>query len=310
MSGRPPTVDVGLTDQPDPLVVGEAVALSPRVRRVLAPNPSVMTGPGTNTYLVGTDEVTVIDPGPDDPEHIEALVAAGGGRITRIVCTHTHIDHWPGAPGLAARTGAQILAFDSRDGLEVTGTLGEGDEIVTGEYTLEVLHTPGHASNHLCLLLAEENLLFSGDHIMQGVTVVIVPPDGDMGAYMASLHRLADLRPRLEAIAPAHGHRIDDPAAVIRAYLDHRSAREQIVADALVGQAGAVTVDALVPVVYADVDEALYPVARLSLWAHLRKLVDDHRVWTTGERDDIDTVRWWADQAPVGSESADDSGHR
>src|SRR5699024_5431768 len=118
------------------------------------------------------------------------------------------IDHWPGAPVLAARTGAEVLAFGSRDGLEVTGTLADGDDIVTDEYTLHLLHTPGHASNHLCVLLGDENLLFTGDHIMQGVTVVIAPPDGDMGDYLASLRRLANLRPRLAAIAPAHGHLI------------------------------------------------------------------------------------------------------
>lgn len=294
MSGRPPGVDVGTTGTPAELVPGEPVRLSPLVRRILAPNPSVMTGPGTNTYLIGTDEVTVIDPGPDEPDHIEAILAAGAGRIRRIICTHTHIDHWPAAPTLAARTGAELLAFGSRDGLEVTGTLGDGDEIVTDGATLRLVHTPGHASNHLCVLLVDEQMLFSGDHIMQGVTVVIAPPDGDMSAYVASLHRLAALDPPLASIAPAHGHLIDDPAAVITAYLDHRGAREQIVAAALADTTGQVTVDELVPAVYADVDPALYPVARLSLWAHLRKLVDDDRARVVGDRDLIDTARWSA----------------
>jgi glyoxylase-like metal-dependent hydrolase (beta-lactamase superfamily II) len=297
VTGAPRSVDVVDAAGDAPLVVGEPARLSPLVRRVLAPNPSVMTGPGTNTYLVGSDEVTVIDPGPDDAANVDAIVTAGttgGGRITRVVCTHTHVDHWPGAVDLAERTGAAILAFGSRDGLEVTGTLGDGDEIVTDSYTLRMLHTPGHASNHLCVLLVDEDLLFTGDHIMQGVTVVIAAPDGDMSAYMASLDRLATLEPPLARIAPAHGHVIDDPAAVIAAYVAHRTGREQLVAAALADVAGTATVDDLVPVVYADVDAALYPVARLSLWAHLRKLDDDGRA-TVDDRDAIDTGRW----APV-----------
>lgn len=295
MTATPPSVDVGGTADGDLLVVGEPAVVSPLVRRILAPNPSVMTGPGTNTYLVGTDEVTVIDPGPDDPSHIEAILAAGAGgdgRITRIVCTHTHVDHWPAADAVAAATGAEVLAFGSRDGLQVTGILADGDEIVTPEYTLRMIHTPGHAANHLCVLLADENLLFSGDHLMQGVTVVIVPPDGDMGAYMASLRRLRAWDPPLEHIAPAHGHVLDDPAALIDAYLAHRGARERLVADALDAARGPVTVDGLVPAAYADVDAALHPVARLSLWAHLRKLVDDGAATVQGDRDDIDAARW------------------
>lgn len=280
-----------------PLVVGEPVAVSPRVRRLLAPNPSVMTGPGTNTYLIGTDDVTVIDPGPADDSHVAAIIAAAeadGGRLARIVCTHTHSDHWPATDELARRTGAEVLAYASRDGLEVTGTLADGDGIEAGDHTLRLLHTPGHASNHLCVLLTEEHLLFTGDHIMQGVTVVIAPPDGDMGAYMASLARISSLDPPLARIAPAHGYVLDDPAAVIAAYVAHRTAREELVAEALAGVTGTATVDDLVPVVYADVDEALYPVARLSLWAHLRKLVDDGRA-TVDDRDALDTGHW----APV-----------
>lgn len=295
MTTRPPSVDVVAATGHDPLLVGEPVRLSPLVRRILAPNPSVMTGPGTNTYLVGDAEVTVIDPGPDDPTHIEAIVAAGtggGGRITRIVCTHTHVDHWPGAVPLAAATGAEVLAFGSRDGLEVTGSLTDGDEIVTDAYTLRMLHTPGHAANHLCVLLPQERLLFTGDHIMQGVTVVIVPPDGDMGAYLASLGRLAALEPALARIAPAHGHVLDDPVAVIEAYVAHRLAREALVAATLADAEVPATVDDLVPEVYADVDAALFPIARLSLWAHLRKLVDDGLAQVIGDRDAIDTARW------------------
>lgn len=289
-----------LTEDPaaahlDDLITGLPVRLSPLVRRVLAPNPGPMTGQGTNTYLIGTDDITVLDPGPADPGHIEAVIGAGAGRIRRIVCTHTHIDHWPAADEVARRTGADVLAFTGRDGLAVTGTLADGDAVHINEYELRALHTPGHASNHLCFLLVDEALLFSGDHVMQGSTVVISPPDGDMAHYLDSLARLRSLVPPLRTIAPAHGHLLHDPATVLDAYRAHRLGREAIVADVLSGATGVgadgVTVDDLVPRVYADVHEALYPVARRSLWAHLRKLVDDGRA-TVDDPDDVDAARW------------------
>lgn len=294
----PPTEDPTST-HPDELTTGVPVQLSPLVRRLLAPNPGPMTGQGTNTYLIGTDDVTVLDPGPADPGHIEAILDAGAGRIRRIVCTHTHIDHWPAADEVARRTGADVFAFGGRDGLSVTGTLADGDAVSSDEYTLRALHTPGHASNHLCFLLVDEALLFSGDHVMQGSTVVISPPDGDMGHYLDSLMRLRALDPPLRTIAPAHGFLLHDPAAVLDAYRAHRLAREAIVADALIvategemdGAMSGATVDDLVPRVYADVHEALYPVARRSLWAHLRKLVADGRA-TVDHPDDIDAARW------------------
>ena len=276
----------------DELITGRSIRVTPLVRRILAPNPSPMTGPGTNTYLVGDADVTVIDPGPDDAAHVAAILDAAGSHLTRILCTHTHIDHWPAAVEIAARTGAEILAFGSRDGLEVTRTLSDGAIVSTAEYRIQAVHTPGHASNHLCYLLCDEALLFSGDHIMQGSTVVISPPDGDMGAYLASLDLLQTLDPPLRTIAPAHGHLLHDPDAIIDGYRAHRFGREQIIADALdaVGEGG-VTVDGLVPVVYADVHEALHPVARRSLWAHLRKLVDDGRA-TVDDPNDIDNAIW------------------
>lgn len=290
----PPTEDAA-TAHDDELETGRVTRLSPLVRRILAPNPGPMTGAGTNTYLIGDNDVTVVDPGPDDPAHIDAICEAGAGAITRIVCTHTHIDHWPAAVEVARRTGARVLAFAGRDGLSVDDTLADGDRLETDDYVLEAIHTPGHASNHLCFLLVDEALLFSGDHVMQGSTVVISPPDGDMSAYLASLARLRALDPPLRSIAPAHGHLVRDPAAVLDGYVAHRLGREQIVADAL-AQLGAanpdgVTVDDLVPVVYADVHEALYPVARRSLWAHLRKLAGDGRA-TVDDADDIDAGHW------------------
>ena len=151
-------------------------------------------------------------PGPDDATHLDAIAGCGGDAIRWIVCTHTHPDHSPGAAGLKERTGAEVLAFDARDDLVIDRALGDGDGIEATEFRLTAIHTPGHASNHLCFQLEEERLLFSGDHIMGESTVVISPPDGDMAAYLASLERLRALRPPLRAIAPAHGHLIERPA--------------------------------------------------------------------------------------------------
>ena len=257
------------------LIPGVPRALSPLVRRILAPNPNVMTGPGTNTYLVGIDEVAVIDPGPDDEGHLEAILGCGGDRIRWVLCTHTHHDHSELAPKLAKRTGAEVLAYDSRDGLEVTSRLGDGDRLDGTEFRLTALHTPGHASNHLCFLLEQEATLFSGDHVMQGSTVVIAPPDGDMAAYFASLERVRKVR--IRTMLPGHGDVIEDPRAAIDEYVVHRKAREAAVAAAL-ESAGSATVDELVTAVYTDVPEDRHPIARWSVWAHLRKLADEGRV--------------------------------
>jgi glyoxylase-like metal-dependent hydrolase (beta-lactamase superfamily II) len=236
----------------------------------------MMTGPGTNTYLVGQDEVAVIDPGPDDAAHLDAIAAAGGGRIRWILCTHTHGDHSPGAAGLKERTGAEVLAFEDRDGLVCDRHLADGDAVEGTEFTLRAIHTPGHAANHLCFLLERDRLLFTGDHVMDGSTVVITPPDGDMAAYLDSLRRLRAWTPAIRTIAPAHGHLIEDPAAKLDDYLTHREAREAQVLEALVGagDGGADTAE-LVARIYTEVPEILWPVARFSVWAHLRKLGDE-----------------------------------
>jgi glyoxylase-like metal-dependent hydrolase (beta-lactamase superfamily II) len=273
---------------PKPLVPGVASALSPLVRRILAPNPGMMTGPGTNCYLVGIDEIAVIDPGPDDESHLDAIVGCGGDRIRWILATHTHIDHWPATTALAERTGAEVLGFGEKDGFRPDRTLADGDTVEATEFRLQAVHTPGHASNHLCYLLEEERLLFSGDHVMQGSTVVINPPDGDMAAYLASLDRLREWRPRLRSIAPGHGHLIDDPKAVLDEYVSHRLDRERQVADALAA-AGTATTEQLVEAIYTDVDPVLHPVARRSVWAHLRKLGDEGRA-TSADPDDPDAA--------------------
>jgi glyoxylase-like metal-dependent hydrolase (beta-lactamase superfamily II) len=273
-------------DAPKPIVYGVASALSPMVRRIVARNPGMMTGPGTNTYLVGIDEIAVIDPGPDDAEHLDAIAGCGGDRIRWILLTHTHEDHSPGAIGLKKRTGAEILAFDAGGGkgkVRLDGTLADGSVIEATEFHLTALHTPGHASNHLCYLLNEERTLFTGDHIMQGSTVVIRPPDGDMAAYLASLERLKQIRPRLRAIAPGHGHLITDPVAVVDEYIDHRLARERQVLAALDAR-GTATITDLVEEIYVDVPTELHRIARYSVWAHLRKLADEGQV----KGDDLD----------------------
>jgi len=266
------------------------VALSERVVRLTAPNPGMMTGPGTNSYLVGgpgtgTTGLVVVDPGPDDEGHVRALADLGEGRIRWIVVTHTHPDHSPGAAPLAALTGAEVLGFGARDGFEPDRAVSDGFTLAGDGFSLRALHTPGHASNHLCWLLAEERMLFSGDHVMGGSTVVISPPDGDMARYLDSLRRLLVLEPPLATIAPGHGPLLVDPAATVDDVIAHRLEREAGVVGAL-RRAGRATVDELLPDVYADVRHELLPVARFSLWAHLRKLVDDGRARST-DPDDI-----------------------
>jgi glyoxylase-like metal-dependent hydrolase (beta-lactamase superfamily II) len=280
------TDDTTAVEGPKPIVYGVAGALSPMVRRIVADNPGMMTGPGTNTYLVGIDEIAVIDPGPDDSAHLDAIAGCGGDRIRWILLTHTHEDHSPGATGLKKRTGAEILGFGPGEGrgkVRLDGTLGDGAVIEATEFHLTALHTPGHASNHLCYLLNEERTLFTGDHIMQGSTVVISPPDGDMATYLDSLERLKTIRPRLKAIAPGHGHLIDDPLAVIDATIAHRLAREVQVLD-VVRERGPATITDLVEQIYADVVPELHPMARRTVWAHLRKLADEGVV----KGDDLD----------------------
>lgn len=274
-------------------VPGRPVALSALVVRATAPNPGMMTGPGTNTYLVGTTALAVVDPGPDAAGHLDALAELGAGRIRWIVVTHTHPDHAPGAAGLADRTGAEVLGFCARDDFVPTCEVGEGYELRGPGFVLRALHTPGHASNHLCWLLVDEGMLFSGDHVMSGSTVVIAPPDGDMVQYLASVRRLVVLDPPLATIAPGHGSLITEPVAALEDIIDHRLTREKAVTRALTG-AGRATVDELLPTVYADVREELLPVARKSLWAHLRKL-DDEGSACSEDRTDIEAP--WASTA-------------
>lgn len=258
------------------MTAADTLGLSALVTRITAPNASPMTGAGTNTYLVGTDEVAVIDPGPDDPRHSADIAeAAGRARVRWILLTHTHVDHAPGARRLARQTRAQILAFATagRDHAP-DRTIGDGESVTGSGFTLEAIHTPGHASDHLCFFLKEERALFSGDLIMSGSTVVIAPPDGDMAAYLRSLDRVKQLNP--SRIYPGHGEAIDSPQAAIEEYIRHRLMREQQVLDAL--RSGARRIPDLVSRIYAEVPRSLHPMASLSVYAHLLKLRDEGKV--------------------------------
>ena len=279
--------DVHATLQP-----GRVVVLSERVLRITAPNPGPMTGPGTNTYLVGGGPGagwTAIDPGPVSAPHLQALLAAvaeRGGRLERILVTHTHRDHSPGAAALAAVTGAPVWGriADHPEWQDASFRPAHvpthGDRIAVGEAaTLRVCHTPGHASNHLCYLLEEERLLFTGDHVMQGRTVVINPPDGDMAVYLRSLNEL--LHEPLDWLAPGHGFLVAQPHAVLRALIAHRLKREAKVLAALRSH-GPVPLEGLVTAVYDDVPAAMHGVAQRSLWAHLLKLQAEGRALLDG----------------------------
>lgn len=267
---------------------GSVERISPLVRRVLAPNPGMMTGPGTNTYLVGRDRVAVIDPGTDDARHLQRIVDAGAGRIQWILVTHTHPDHSTGSRALQAMTGATIqghhivLRGVRDETFNADAHLDEGDRVEADDFHLRVLHTPGHAANHLCFLLEEEGLLFAGDHVMDGATVVINPPDGDMTKYLRSLRRLK--HEGIRRIAPGHGEVLERPEAVVDHIITHRLARERQILDRL--QAGGPqTIAELVSDIYRDVPVSLHAMAARSVLAHLYKLQSEHRVaFDAGER--------------------------
>ena len=272
------------------IVPGEVVQLNPMVRRVTAPNPGMMTGPGTNAYFIGgpADDLALVDPGPDIQSHIDLLIATAGKRLKWVLCTHTHRDHSPAANAVRAATGAKVHGFGRvpDDGRQDTdfkpdrALVGE-DVVDCGAFKLRAVHTPGHASNHLCYLLEGQGLLFTGDHVMQGSTVVISPPDGDMHAYFASLNKLADYA--ITHFAPGHGTLIDTPREEVSKLIAHRLKREQKVADALAALQPA-TIEQLVLKVYDDVSPKLHVAAARSLHAHLQKLEKDGRVVAAGQQ--------------------------
>jgi len=269
-----------------------AVPLLRNVQRLTAPNPGAMTGPGTNSYIVG-DAATgylVIDPGPNDAAHIDRLWRATEGNIRMIVCTHSHADHSPGAAPLqalckqkppilglssapTARSSARFAAErELRDGerLVLSGTTAEGEPV---SHTLRAIHTPGHAANHLCLVLEEDGLLFSGDHILNGSTTVVDPPDGDMNAYLDSLDKLdaACEAGGIDFILPAHGHVIGSARSAIAQLKAHRLKREAKIAAAM-QRLPQGTPDDWLPLAYDDVPERMWPVAARSLAAHVARI--------------------------------------
>ena len=257
------------------LVPGVPKRLDRWVTRLTAPNPGVMTGPGTNTYIV--NGVAVIDPGPAIDSHIEKILEHKG--IKWILCTHTHLDHSPAAAFLKKPLGATILGRPAPAGQDATfkpdTVLENGQRISLGEISLRAIHTPGHASNHLCYLLEETRMLFTGDHVMQGSTVVINPPDGNMRAYLQSLERL--LAEEIAIIAPGHGYLIGAPHKEIRRLIAHRLNRERKVVAAL-ERLEHPSLEEMLPLVYDDVPERVHRVAARSLTAHLDKLVADGAV--------------------------------
>jgi glyoxylase-like metal-dependent hydrolase (beta-lactamase superfamily II) len=238
----------------------------------------MMTGPGTNTYLIGVDDIAVIDPGPAIAEHIENILVKSKGYIRWILATHSHPDHSPGVVSLAAKSGAQILGIAAPDGeyqdrtFTPTWELIDGDALETNEFRLEAVHTPGHASNHLCYRHTGLNWLFTGDHVIDGSTVVIDPPDGNMKHYIESLQRCKSLR--CDALVPGHGGVIEDPMRAIDWIIEHRLEREAKVVAAIEANPN-LTTHELVPHVYMNVDPQLHGWAERSLLAHALKLEAD-----------------------------------
>ena len=270
------------------ILPGVVTRISDQVRRITAPNPGFMTGPGTNTYLLGAgEEIAVIDPGPANDAHVQILFEETRGRIRWILVTHPHHDHSPAAALLKAKTGAQLFGMrppprERQDqSFHPDRVLAHGDRIEVAGCTLRVIHTPGHASNQLCYLLENEKLLFTGDHIMQGSTVVIDPPDGDMTVYMASLRLLQ--REDFAHFAPGHGFLMDKTQEMVERLLIHRMERENKVYAAL-RRLRSASVEALLPAVYDDVPVRMHPVASRSLLAHLIKLEAEARVTQDGGR--------------------------
>lgn len=262
--------------------------VSERVRRVVAPNAGPFTYTGTCSYIVGEGAVAIVDPGPANSRHIDALLAAvAGEKLAYILVTHTHRDHSPAARALKEATGAAIAgcaAYTPPADIEIAGpgldashdaayapdiALSEGARVALGGATIEALETPGHTANHLCFALLEEKALFTGDHVMGWSTTVIAPPDGSMTEYMASIERL---RARDDAIYwPGHGDPVRDPPRFLRALVHHRRAREAAILQRL--EAGDATIPEIVARIYEGVDRRLHGAAAMTVFAHLEDLV-------------------------------------
>lgn len=280
---------------------GVASELAPGVRRLVARNPGPLTFKGTNTYLVGRRDVAVIDPGPNDPIHRRAIIAAAGrGHITHILLTHTHRDHSAGIAALQAETGAITCGFaggderraaaikhaEARAFLETGFTpnirLDDGETLKGSEWALKAIHTPGHAPDHLCFDLEGSDVLFSGDHVMGWNTTVIAPPEGRMSDYLASLEKLIQAGSKSHDIYLAgHGEIVREPARLVRSFLVHRRMREAAIRDCV--QEGMDKVNAITDRVYKGISPAVLSAARLSVLAHLEHLVEKGLVSCDGE---------------------------
>jgi glyoxylase-like metal-dependent hydrolase (beta-lactamase superfamily II) len=262
---------------------GTPVQLEPLVVRVLAPNPSPFTHTGTQTHVVGTTDLAVIDPGPDDPAHLAALLdVIAGRRVAGILITHHHRDHSPASRPLAAATGAPIVGaaptFVADEGPRADAAfdrdyapdrvLADGDSVAGEGWSLQAVATPGHTSNHLAFALPETGALFSGDHVMGWSTTVVSPPDGDMTAYMASLERLTLREDRV--FYPGHGDLVENPRRLVRGLLGHRKQREGQILRLL--EAGPQAIPAMTERMYVGLDRRLLPAAERSVLAHLYDL--------------------------------------
>ncbi|MEZ5498730.1 MAG: MBL fold metallo-hydrolase [Steroidobacteraceae bacterium] len=269
-----------------PLRAGEIVEVADRVWRIVAGNASMMTGPGTNSYLLGNPPSVVVDPGPRLDAHL-ATIDAACTSLAAVLVTHTHNDHSPGAHVLAGKRGCRLIGREAPpDGYQDRSFSpdhepGDGEILRMDDVELRAIHTPGHASNHVCYLHEASGMLFSGDHILDGVTPVIVAPDGNMRDYIASLERLKT-HP-ITAIAPGHGHVLRDPGAQIDGIIAHRMRREAKVVERLRDLAGA-TIPELVSSVYDDVPADRHDWAQKTLAAHLFKLEQDGLCVREGER--------------------------
>jgi len=251
-----------------------SVRLSPLVQVVLAPNPSPMTGPGTNTYIVGSGPTFVIDPAVDDGRFVDAVTAAAN-RVAAILVTHRHLDHVGGVAAIRDRTGAPVRAWGEELAGEVAVQPLQEDEVLgAGGARLRVIHAPGHASDHVCFLFEGAASLFAGDNILGEGTSVIAPPDGNMREYLQTLSKLKELH--IDRIYPGHFRPLDGGTAVIEGYIAHRREREAAITDVLAQ--GPVTVDEIVASVYTDTPEALHPIARVQVEAMLQMLMEDGRV--------------------------------
>ncbi len=275
---------------------GVAQEVAPGVRRIVVNNPGPYTFLGTNSYVVGSGEVAVIDPGPADLSHLEAIAAAiKGERLTHILITHSHRDHCDGARGLQALAGGKIAAFGPTGTARGAGApglsydfvdpdfvpdrkLADGDTVRGKDFALDVLHMPGHAPDHLCFALVGKRTMFTGDHVMGWNTTVIAPPEGDLAQFLASLERLMQRHDKM--FLPGHGGRIQTPQRVVKAYIMHRKWREQTILACL--EDGICTVPRIVARLYGTLDAGLKEAAALSVLAHLEYLIDRDLVAAEG----------------------------